>query len=438
MSAAGVATRAAAEEGQQRGHRVLIAIVVLGVILRVAAIGALGTHNTSLYEFGVIGGNLTHDRGYTYFAASPNGTVHIDASRTGRTLPSAFMPPGYTIVVAGAQAVGHSDHGALRLLQVFNVVVGAVTILLTYLLATLVFSRRAGLWSALAVAVYPVLLYQATQSSASNAYLPVDLLTLYLLARTVRRPSRALGAWAGVGLGITCLFRAEALLLIPLFAIWLGWAAWRRLDSTPRRACTTTAMVVLFLVPAIGIPGLWMVRNSVVLHHVTPDITTTGGFNLWIGNHAGATGSQKQYPAPTGSLERELNSVPATSDYEAVRDSKYMSAAVTYIEHHPGTTAARDLKKLGMTLTLDVYDHRSRNVLYVGSWLVLVILGVWGFLRRQGARRSRPARALPPVRVGGADHLLHPGPLQAVGGDRVPVVLRLCALRHRGSCPSVA
>lgn len=100
-------------------------------------------------------------------------------------------------------------------------------------------------------------------------------------------------------------------------------------------------------------------------------------------------GSQKQYTPPTGSLERDLNQVPATANYEDERDAKFMSAALHCIEHNPGPTITRDLKKLGMTLTLDVYDHRSRNVLYVGSWLILLVLGILGASRRRGEFAER-------------------------------------------------
>jgi 4-amino-4-deoxy-L-arabinose transferase-like glycosyltransferase len=47
------------------------------------------------------------------------------------------------------------------------------------------------------------------------------------------------------------------------------------------------------------------------------------------------------------------------------------------------------MKKLGMTLTLDLYDHRSRNVLYLGSWVVLVVLGLLGIARRLGEHTDR-------------------------------------------------
>jgi 4-amino-4-deoxy-L-arabinose transferase-like glycosyltransferase len=380
----GSADAQGADGGRGHGHRILAGIVILGVVLRIAAIGALGTHGDSLYEFGVIGDNLTHGRGYSYFSDTANRPVQIDQSHTGRPLPSAFMPPGYTILVAGAQGIEHSDKGATRLLQIFNVAMGAVTILLAYLLAARLFGRRPGLWSALCVSVYPVLLYQATQPSASNAYLPVDLATLYLIVRSRRDASRGFAAAAGLGIGVACLFRAEALVLVPAFAAWLGWSVWRGVVRQAPRVKPVAIVLVAFLVPAVGVPGTWLLRNSLVFGQFTPTITTTGGFNLWIGNHAGATGSQKQFAPPSGSLEHELNRLPGSAKYEDQRDAKFLSATLHYIGHHPGATVVRDLKKLGMTLTLDVYDHRSRNVLYVGSWLVLLALGLAGMWRKPG------------------------------------------------------
>jgi hypothetical protein len=234
-----------------------------------------------------------------------------------------------------------------------------------------------------------VLVYQATQPSASNAYLPVDLLTLILLIKTRRRHSRVMAAMAGIAAGVTCLFRAEALLLIFLFAGWLAYSVRKQRRAASPGAKMAKGLALAFLLPAVAVPGLWVARNSLVLHTFTPDITTTGGFNLWIGNHAGASGSQKQYPAPTGQLETSLSQLRPGPSYEARRDSLFMSAALTYIRGHPAATLARDAKKLGMTLTLDVYDSRSRNVIYVGGWAILLVLGVWGWSRRVGDSSER-------------------------------------------------
>jgi 4-amino-4-deoxy-L-arabinose transferase-like glycosyltransferase len=380
-----------AERAQSR--RVLYAIVFLGVVLRLAAIGALGTGGASLYEYGAIAKNLDHGRGYSLYADFPKGPVRVGSPGHGRPLPSAFMAPGYAVIVAGAEGVGHSQTKTIRILQLFNVLAGAATIVMSFLLATRLFGRRAGLWSALAVAVYPVLLYQATQSSASNAYVFLDLLTLYLLVLARRSASLLTAGAAGVAVGAVCLFRAEAVLLIPIFAAWLGWSVWRN-HAGPSARRRFVMVVATFLVAAVVLPAAWTLRNSVVLGQPTASITTSAGFNLWVGNREGASGSQKKSSPPTGKLLQELNRLPATSNYESRRDSLFMSAAVHDMSHHVGATLARDAKKLGMTLTIDVYDHRARNVIYVGSWAILLLLGIGGALRRPGEFDDRILLAL--------------------------------------------
>lgn len=365
------------------GPRALLAIVVLGVVVRLVAMGALGTAHQNLYEFGVIGQNVVDGRGYTFYAAQPDGKVVVDNAHAGHPLPSAFMPPGYTIVVAGAEALGSSHAAVIRWLELVNLVAAAVAIVLAQRLGSLVFGARAGTWAAFGFAFYPVLIYQATQPSASNLYLPIDLVALIAAIRLARRPSPAAATLAGGAIGLVCLFRAEAVIWIPLILVWLLVVLGRRMG---RRALRPAA---IFLLAAVVLPGAWMVRNSVVLHAVTPSVTTTSGFNLWVGNHPGASGSQKKFTPEPPALQAKIDRLVPGPSYEVRRDALYRTAAENDLTTRPSSAAALDAKKLLMTLTFDFYDSRARNPAYLGSWIVLLALGLVGLVRRRGRVEDR-------------------------------------------------
>src|SRR3954453_3256561 len=57
------------------GRRTLIIALLLGVVLRVGAMLVISPSGVELNEFGTIGTNLTTDRGYTYYAEQPDGSV---------------------------------------------------------------------------------------------------------------------------------------------------------------------------------------------------------------------------------------------------------------------------------------------------------------------------------------------------------------------------
>lgn len=370
------------------GPRALLAAVIVGVALRVLAVGILGSHNQHLYEFGVIGQNVVDGRGYSYYSVDGGNAVHVDDRHAGRPLPSAFMPPGYTVVVAGAERLGTTHSATIRILELLNVVAACATIVLAYKLGSLVFGARAGTWAAFAFSFYPVLIYQATQPSASNAYLPLDLGALYMTVRMSRKPTFRTGMAAGGLLGLVCLFRAEGVVLVPLVAAWMIWTLIRRSPSRAGRRAVTR-MTAVFLVAGAAIPVSWMVRNTVTLGAFTPAVTTTSGFNLWIGNHLGASGSQKRFAPEDSTLQTKIDHLRPERSYELNRDRLYRNAAVHEIAAHPVATAERDTKKLILTLSLDYYDGRARNPAYVGSWFVLAALGMAGIVKGLGSQQDR-------------------------------------------------
>jgi len=364
-----------------RPDRLLVVALLLTVAIRVVAVAATDAASVDTYEFGVMGKNLEVGRGFSYFAERPDGLVEPDDfAHEGTPLPSAFMPPVYVGIVAGALETTASDLTAIRLLQGLNVVLALATAWLVFAIATRLADRRAGALAALAYACYPPLVYQATQVSASNVYVPLELLAILLFLRIAApRPStRAVVAAAGL-LGALALLRSEAVALLLLAAVWL----WFVVERGAR-----TRLVALFLVVGALLPAAWVVRNSIVLDRFVPTITTTGGFNLYIGNHEGATGSQKEFD---DDLEPRAARIPASDSYEVERDELYMDAAVDSMTEDPLGTIARDVKKLGMLLTADFYDSRSKNPVYFASWLPLLALGAYGLATYRG---RRPVRAL--------------------------------------------
>lgn len=354
----------------------LPAVIGLGVLLRVLA-GLVVGPDVPRYEFGVIATNLTTGRGYSLFGVDESGLVSPRAS--GTPLPSAFMPPLYPLLVALVQLVVDGDLVG-RVLQGLNLLLAGVLIhAVARLTRALAQSHLAGLLAGLLVAGYPTLVYSATQVSASNLYLPLEVALLGLLLRAATGLSPARALLLGLGLGVLALLRAEAVALVPLLAVWL----WRSAPAPRgrRKVLLLTSMVLVAALP----PLAWMVNSSARLGAPVTSVSTTAGYNLWIGNHEGATGSQKQTflgeegRARAEQLEESIRGLPTTDDYELQRDDVYLREALHHIRTHPLETLGRDVKKLGLVVVGDVYDPRS-NVGTAALNLLVLGAGLWGAL----------------------------------------------------------
>jgi hypothetical protein len=362
----------------------LATVIALAVAVRLLAGVALPAASTDDYEFGLLARNIVEGDGYTYLRDDPRGRVEPDRPGvTGEPLPSAYMPPVYTYLTAAAMTVGDSHAGTVWALRAVHIATAAGAVALVDALARRLVGP-AGRLAALGYALYPATVYFSTQVSAANLYLPLELGSLLLLLRAAEAPSWRRWALAGAALGALCLLRAEAVVLVPAAAGWLVWASGR--TSPGRRRAGRGALAAVFLAVAAVLPGLWLVRNWVVLDTPVLTVTTTGGKNLWIGNHPGATGSQKDFEI-SPEVADEIVALPSGDDVEVRSDRVYLRAALDHMVDDPLAVAARNVRKAGLLLGADVYDPRNLNPLYLGPYLALAVVGTVGAV---GWWRRRP------------------------------------------------
>jgi 4-amino-4-deoxy-L-arabinose transferase-like glycosyltransferase len=152
-------------------------------------------------------------------------------------------------------------------------VVGALAILLTYLLGRRLFGHGPGLLAALGAAVHFVLIQQSVRYLSEILFTPAVLLVVLALKGAIDRPSIGRFAVAGLTIGAANLIR-PTLFLYPLFLmvvlpLVLPW----------RQAARAGAVIVL--VSALAITP-WMVRNYLRYDAVLP--LATSNAILWQGS----------------------------------------------------------------------------------------------------------------------------------------------------------
>jgi 4-amino-4-deoxy-L-arabinose transferase-like glycosyltransferase len=193
---------------------------------------------------------------------------------------TAAWPPGYPAFLAGVFRIfGEGD------VQTYaaNVVVALLTIVVVYAVALLLFDQRTAALTALLLAIWPGQVYFSSLT-LSEVFFTLLFATAVLCALVVPQ----LGAWRGAGVVVFALVtasavltRGQAALLLPLAVV-----AWR-LSGMQWRASILWGILAAIVIGVVLAP--WALRNDEQLG--SPVIIATNlGPNLWLGNHAGASG----------------------------------------------------------------------------------------------------------------------------------------------------
>lgn len=183
-----------------------------------------------------------------------------------------FQEPLYPYWLACVYRASDGSRSAARHAQA---ALGALTVLLVYLLGRRLAGVRAGAVAGLLLALYPPHWHLAALLLKENLYLPCSAALVWL--GTSRSPRAA--TWLGIGLlaGVGALLRGNMLLLLPLVVLWpLALARGERKRSLGR-AALVAAGAVLVLLPVAA--RNWHVGRVFAL-------TTSGaGTNFYGGNN---------------------------------------------------------------------------------------------------------------------------------------------------------
>jgi 4-amino-4-deoxy-L-arabinose transferase-like glycosyltransferase len=358
--------------------------VGVGIAIRIAYV--LLTQHYQLMgdapEYDFEGSLIAH--GHFFWTRAPYGILHA----------SAWKAPGYPAWVGfWYTLLGHHPL-AVRLVQV---PLGAVTIVLSWLLARRLFGARVGIAAACVVAVYPFafqfeeLLYPESLATPLTVAL---LLLIFTRAASVRR-----AALLGVLIGVATLVRPNTpfigLAALVCWAIAVGW----------RRGLLLTATAA---VAAACVIAPWSVRNAVVLHGFVPvslqDEALYGTFNAQAANDPLYPYAWRAYPPSVRDL---------FDPSHPLSDVKLRSALIRRVRHyisaHPESVPAAffwnglsrlwDIRHRSRALNEVRFEGRSRALTEIGLYcywvlLPLALLGLWRARRRRALVLGTLALAL--------------------------------------------
>jgi 4-amino-4-deoxy-L-arabinose transferase-like glycosyltransferase len=353
----------------------LTAAIAIGLAVRLAYV--LLTRHYALAgdapEYDLEGQMIAH--GHLFWTSLPYGIEHA----------GAWKAPGYPAWVGlWYTLLGHHPT-AVRLVQV---PLGAVTIMLTWLLARRLFGVRVAVIAALVVALYPLAWQYEELLYPESLATPLTLAVLIVML--TRPPSRRNAVLSGVLVGISLLIRpsGEFLVLAALIA-WGMSVGWRRGLGLAAIAALSAALVV----------APWTVRNAIVMHGFVPislqDAALYGTFN---------STSAHDPVSPYGWRREPPNVVDLFNPAHPLSDVKLRSALIhrglSYISAHPGSLFGAffwnglsrlwDIRRRSNSLAEVPFEGRSRFVSEVGLdlydvLLPLALIGLWRVRRRRRA-----------------------------------------------------
>jgi 4-amino-4-deoxy-L-arabinose transferase-like glycosyltransferase len=310
--------------------------------------------------------------------------------------------PGYPYVLGGTYALSDDSRAAGRIV---GAALGALSVLLLFLIAKRIWGRRVGLAAAALAAVFPPLVLLSRDLVSETLFIALELGAL-LCVLNFRRSGGALrwAAAAGGLCGVAALTRNTGLALMLPVALGV-WTArpWLRPGSlaAPLLAVACAALVVT----------PWIVRDAAEFGRFVP-VTTSAGFG------ASGTYNEPSYrDATSHGAWRNPQSVPGLTALfatpgldEAEVDAKLRRRATKFAWEHPAyvaTTSAWNLLRLFEISGGSVVDAEGQVVADRGigsatptsersGLAIVVILALLGVV---AIVRSRPRGPHGPPRI---------------------------------------
>src|ERR1700742_892573 len=338
----------AARNGGRAGIAALVAILLLGLGLRVGEAwdGRAPVYDAAAYA--AIARNLDEGNGFTVGA--------------GATQPSSDYSPGLPLFVTGVYKVTGGVHE--RTARLVLALIGTVAILFTYLLGRRFMGVPAGLIAPLVVAIYPATIEY-------TGMLMTEPLAATLLAGAMLGIFWAgdggapLWRWAvpGLTLGALALVRPEYLAVGFLLAVLVFLR--ERLWEDWRRALLIAGIVALGIVVVVA---PWTVRNAFALDRFVT-VSTGGGQVLCYGTYLPADGSPEKVGAAVVAEHPDLFGP------HAVENLRLEQILARLAEHtYPAMEPDQALSKMGKEQLKDDVEHHTGE--YLG-FLATKIGRIW-------------------------------------------------------------
>lgn len=285
----------------------------------------------------------------------------------GPGLPTAWLMPGYSLVLAAVYAMVGHDLGAARLA---NAALGALTCVLIVVLGRRVFGPAVGLLAGLYAAASPFFIGLAGRLFTENLYMPLLVLTALAFQETLSR--ERLRDFLGFGLWASLSILTKPL-TVPFFLTALVFMLWQRPPwRAPRVARGLAVTLVVFLLPM----GVWTARNALALGAFVP-LATQGGDTFYV-SYNPVDGKIFGRRFDDDPVYVEANRRYPLLSHEVERSRYLMEAGIQTIREHPERLPRLTLLKVlyfWSPFDWEILEHGRYNAA-TATLLPFLILGL--------------------------------------------------------------
>lgn len=312
--------------------------------------------------------------GRWFWSTAPYGVPH----------PSTWKAPGYELWVGLGYELLGTDYQ--RVLVAQAVLLGPLTIVLTWALGRRLFGPAVGLAAAAVVALWPFAWQYEVRLYSEALAVPMALGVLLLVLE--RRPGLRLAAGTGLLLAALALTRPSTVYLVP--AVVAAWALTDRSRRGLAMAGVAIATMVVVIVP-------WTVRNQDVTGAFIPismqDAAPYGVFNDDAANDPVYPWAWRPVPRRDADLFRRPDPLP-----EAELRRALIANARAYVSDNPvalpkaffwnGLSRLWDIRRPSRVVDEAETEGRDRGLTGVGLalyWplLALALAALWLFRARR-------------------------------------------------------
>lgn len=329
-------------------------------------------------------------------------------------------PPGYSLLIAALYGKKRPDNPYTNLRRI-QVVCDAATSVVVFLIAEELLPVAVAIIAALLVAISPHFAYNSLRLSPDTlAVLPV-LLAIHFVIRAIKRESLIGMIVAGALIGLSCWFRANALLLAPWLAITMAVLIKR--GKRWRYSLALVGAVVIVIAPIT-------IRNWVVYHEFIP-VSLPAGINLIQGiaeyDREGRFGMPLQ---DRDTRDQEVN-IYNRPDYRddlwmpdgIARERDRMRRGMTVVRSNPGWYLKTMIHRTGFMMSYN--DSKPRDWPY-NTAQAPSLLAEPAF-----EHRLKPAGEMPEIWLSPPSELLSSGTILSQEAE-VTIVAESGALRVKG------
>ncbi|MBI5232534.1 MAG: glycosyltransferase family 39 protein [Coriobacteriales bacterium] len=331
-----------------------LVIFVIALVIRLVPVllaRDLGIGLDDMFQYDMLGRSIAGGNGFRWYALSDldliRRYVSIDLSTIDydpRGVLTSFRAPAYPTFLAAVYVVSGLGFERFLAARLAQAVLSAALVPITYFVARRLFPTRPRVaqWSAMALAVYPILVLYPIALVTENLFFLLALASVLALLKTAESPKLGWFALAGALIGLAALTRSVFLAVGVAAALW-AWFALKRWQG----ALVIAAAMLLICAP-------WMARNS-ILHGSLTGIETSAGYNLYLGYHPESTGTFQYGPS--------LDLLPVLDDVR--RDRLGKARAFDFMRADPARVPALALARLGHFFGL---EKRALMYFYAGDY----------------------------------------------------------------------